>query len=133
MPTHPIRTAVVALLLAAPAMVSLTFPPTGTHPGCAAPAELVVLTPTDASDDRVAVTAQALTAGMPGWATVGWHAADGVHVRTVTAVAADGTTEVLPPTTSGTATEVVALEICVGPPIAPAIALPVAPAAEVGP
>jgi len=74
---------------------------------------LVTLSPTAIEGDgsAVAITAQTLEQGVPGWASATWQAAPGTTLTAVTArtVAGDIT---LPPTATGTVAEVESLTFC---------------------
>jgi hypothetical protein len=67
----------------------------------------------DLGDERaVAVTAQVLEAGTPGWASASWAAQAGTTLRAVFAVRVDGTVTELAPRPTKTVTNVVAFTFC---------------------
>jgi hypothetical protein len=75
---------------------------------------LVTYTPTSTDGDArtVAITAQALERGVPGWTMVAWEAAAGTTVDAVHVTRSGGATETLPGAPTGSAEDVVELTFC---------------------
>jgi hypothetical protein len=75
---------------------------------------LVTYTPTSTEGDAraVAITAQALERGVPGWTMVAWEAAAGTTVDAVHVTRSDGATETLVGAPTGSADDVAELTFC---------------------